>query len=435
MQRKVRFGRGRRRGHSVTALVLAIVVPLVVAESGTSAAAAGGANGYSVKIVNDFLLQPYANVGSSVAIANDIVVVGADQQDACHRTTCATEVGNATVFNASSGLPIGYLRAPFAGYGVFGESASVGDGEIVIGTDGETADGISAAGGAYVYNATTFARLATLISPSPADGDVFGFASTIGDGLIVVGAAGATVGSAIGEGQAYVYNATSFKHVATLSLPSSTGIEGALFGESVAIGGGEIVVGAPGERPYGNAYVFGAKSDQFLANLSDPLGVVDTYGEFGFSVAAEKGLIAVGAPGDQSSCQSVSCPTDGGQVYLFSSKSFDFERNLSSPNAMNEGYFGWSIATAPGIVVVGAEDEDTPSGAANGGDVYVFASSTGTLIAALKVPDGATGGNYDSEGFGWSVSANKNWIAVGAVGGVYRGVACGAAYVYEGKSI
>jgi hypothetical protein len=425
-----------RRPTSV--LLICIIGGLLLVASAGSAAAASGKTAYTAKLLDDQSLQPYANIGSSVAVGNGIVVVGSDLEDVCHTQGCGTDVGGALVLNATTGAPIGSLTAPFTGYGVFGVSASIGEGDIVIGAPGETARGVSAAGAVYVYNATTLVRLAELVSPSPVYSEAFGFSSVIGDGLIVVGAPSEMIGGAVAVGQVFVYNATTFKHVVTLSLPTNVSIQDAEFGNSVAVGKGEIIVGAPGLGPYGNVYVFGSRSHKLLANLTDPLGSAGTDGAFGFSVATGNGLIGVGAPNDDSFCLPGRCDypqnfTNGGQVYLFDSKNFSFVRNISSPFADGGGWFGWSIAMAPGTIVVGAPEEDTPSGAAYGGDVYVFSSSNGSLISPLKMPNGAIGGNYDDEGFGASVAAYKNWLAVGAPGGYYRGVGCGLAYDFRAK--
>src|SRR2546421_695878 len=77
------------------------------------------------------------------------------------------------------------------------------------------------------------------------------------------------------------------------------------FGQSVAISGTTVVVGAPGETANeailaGNAYVFDAASGS-LVTFTDPN--VEARGFFGTSVAISGTTVVVGAPGETASQQ------------------------------------------------------------------------------------------------------------------------------------
>ena len=88
----------------------------------------------------------------------------------------------------------------------------------------------------------------------------FGLSVSIGDGFIVAGAPyEGAVGPLAGPGNSFVFNARTGSLLSTLANPDAQ--RAGLFGESVSVGGGMIVVGAPhilvsGYAAAGEAIVF-----------------------------------------------------------------------------------------------------------------------------------------------------------------------------------
>jgi len=153
----------------------------------------------------------------------------------------------------------------------------------------------------------------------------------------------------------------------TLVSPNSQA--GGSFGSSVASSGGVVVVGADDETVSGNgdagrAYVFNAFTGALTKTLVSPNS--QTLGSFGYSVAVSGGVVVVGAWDE-----TVSGNGAAGRAYVFNAFTGTLTKTLVSPNSQLAGYFGSSVASSGGFVVVGAPDE-TVSGNPGAGRAYVF---------------------------------------------------------------
>ena len=203
--------------------------------------------------------------GESVAISGTRVVVGARLDD-----TGATDAGSAYVYDLSSGtptVPVATLNNPGPAAGdYFGFSVSISGTRVVVGAFRDDT-GATDAGSAYVYDlssGTPTVPVATLNNPGPAAGDDFGESVSISGTRVVVGAFRDDTG-AFDAGSAYVYDLSSGTPtvpVATLNNPGPAVSDG--FGESVAISGTRVVVGAnrddTGAADAGSAYVYDLSS-------------------------------------------------------------------------------------------------------------------------------------------------------------------------------
>jgi len=130
----------------------------------------------------------------------------------------------------------------------FGTSVAVSENVAVVGAylnDGGATD----AGTAYVFNATNGALTATLDNPAPAGADFFGDSVAVSGNLVVVGARNDHPGEIEGQGTAYVFDARTGALLATLDNPAPSAND--QFGTSVAVSGNAVVVGAPSEDPGG----------------------------------------------------------------------------------------------------------------------------------------------------------------------------------------
>src|SRR3989442_1127875 len=93
---------------------------------------------------------------------------------------------------------------------------------------------------------------------------------------------------------------------------------------------------------------------------------VEAGGQFGFSVASANGLLIVGAAGE-----SVNGLFSAGRTYFFNATKGSFAFALVSPNVQSFGRFGFSVASVNGRVIIGADGE-TVSGLVGAGRVYIF---------------------------------------------------------------
>jgi hypothetical protein len=260
----------------------------------------------------------------------------------------------------------------------FGISVAIDGATIVVGVERDD-DGGSESGSAYVLRTTdggaTYDQVAKLTADDAAYGDRFGRSVAIDGGTIVVGAYMKDTYT----GAAYVFRTTdggaTYGQVAKLTAADAAG--GDYFGTSVAIDGNTVVVGASEYYGSGSAYVFrttdGGATYAQVAKLTASDAAADD--DFGNSVAIDGDTIVVGASSDddggsQSGSAYVFRTTDGGATY-------DEIAKLTASDASYNDEFGWSVAIAGGTIVVGAYMKDSDAGDMYSGSAYVFRTSDG----------------------------------------------------------
>jgi hypothetical protein len=145
------------------------------------------------------------------------------------------------------------------------------------------------------------------------------------------------------------------------------------FGDSVAISGTTIVVGAPRHLHWaGRAYVFARVAGGWRQSAelmgSDTLAGDD----FGSSVAMSGGIIVVGAPGHARSA---------GRVYVFtrSARGWRQSAELTGSGIAAGDNFGSTVAASDGTIVVG--DRANRSG----GRAYAFSRTSGSWSQSAEI--------------------------------------------------
>ncbi len=172
-------------------------------------------------------------------------------------------------------------------------------------------------------------------------------------------------------------------------LTASPTVAGDVFGDSVAIHGNTVIVGASelySNSGIGAAYLFDVTTGQQLHKFTASDGAVNDH--FG-SVAINGRVALVGAnrsfPGSQ-------LP---GAVYVFDVNTGQELFKLAASDATNRDLFGGSIAVSGDIAVIGAEYKTNGIGAA-----YIFDLTTGKELHKLNPPEsgGAFGASVDIHG-------------------------------------
>jgi hypothetical protein len=143
----------------------------------------------------------------------------------------------------------------------FGFSTAITPGTIVVGA----VNALGGKGAAYVFvrpssGWTTMTQTAELRAPNATSGDSFGQSAAISGNTVVIGAPSANVNSHQLQGAAYLFikPATGWANTANAhELVSSDGQTNDAFGLSVGISGSTIVAGAIRGVTPGAAYVFG----------------------------------------------------------------------------------------------------------------------------------------------------------------------------------
>jgi hypothetical protein len=246
-------------------------------------------------------------------------------------------------------------------------------------------------------------ELAELSAPGLDPADSFGNAMVITDQALAVSATG-DGDAAMNAGAVYFFNTQSYAFERKVVPP--TGEPTQRFGSSLASFDNAVYVGAPfawdgDEVARGKVYQYGSNGIGPVAAY-EPQPITPTPNEdlFGWSIAAESGYVAIGAPGDDRN------GNFAGVVYIYPGAS---QLVLAQPDDAAEwDRFGWAVAVDGEILVVGA-----PSDAFNGpsaGAVYLFEADTGDQILKIPSPYGAPA----SSDFGRFVDIRGNRIIVGA---------------------
>lgn len=253
----------------------------------------------------------------------------------------------------------------------------------------------------------------------PSDGaaaDLFGYAIAIDNGIIAVGAQ-QDDDNGSSSGSAYLFDASTGAQVAKL-LPKD-GAAYDWFGWSVAIDNGVVAVGAllddDNGAGSGSAYLFDTTGAQFVKLLPSDGAAGD---QFGISISIDNGVAAVGAHLDQG------MGFQSGSAYLFNASTGAQIAKLLPGDGGAGDAFGRSIAINNGIVAVGAYLDDDNGN--NSGSAYLFDASTGTQIAKLLPSDGAA-----DDQFGFSIAIDNGVVGVGTFQDDDNGTNSGAAQVYD----
>jgi hypothetical protein len=318
--------------------------------------------------------------------------------------------GAAYVYRATTGALIATLINPSPTYDGFGglTAMSLSGNTVVVGAhyfdDPEAVD----VGRAYVFDAPTGALITTLVNPSPASFDRFGWRVSISGNSIVVG----TDARATGSGRAYVFNATTGALIATLASPSPA--NGDLFGSSVSISGNTAVVGAYGDDAEatnsGRAYVFNATTGNLIATLANPAPADSD--SFGYAVSISGNTAVVGAlNADLGGFQ------DCGAAYVYDATTGALIATLHNPAPASDDGLGAWVAVSGNTAVIGLYGLYVSDAA------YVFDATTGALIATLVNPSPKPGDYFGR------VSVSGTTVVVGA--NQLNNDDQGAAYVFS----
>ena len=210
------------------------------------------------------------NFGSSVAIANNKLYVGASGND-----DDGSNSGSVYIYNLDGSGESKITASDGAANALFGCSLATGHDKLVVGAEGGN-------GAVYVYDLDGSNEVKITASDG-ASGDQFGYGVAIGSNKIVVGALGDDDDGS-SSGSAYVFNLDGTGQVKITASDAAAGDE---FGSSVAVGGDKVYVGA---RYEDNAN--GTNAGAFYVYNLDGTGEVkiinpenDDYATFGYAMA------------------------------------------------------------------------------------------------------------------------------------------------------
>ena len=410
--------------------------------------------------------------GNSVAIVGDTVLIGAPREDSNatgvngdQTDNSATDSGAVYVFvrnGAGNWSQQAYLKASNSDGGdLFGDSVAIFGNTVVVGApieasnangiDGDESDNSATrAGAAYVFvrdGTGNWTQQAYLKASNSDGGDFFGNSVAITGDTVVIGAVGeASTATGVNgneadnmatfAGAAYVFvrdGSSTWSQQAYLKASNPETFD--TFGNSVAVAGDTVVVGAEREESIatgvdgdqsdnsanssGAAYVFTRDgSDNWSQQAYLKASNTDGGDLFGHSVAIAGDTVLIGARLEASNANGVNgdesdnSASQAGAAYVFvrdGTAAWTQQAYLKASNSDAGDVFGSSVALAGDTVVIGARAEDSNASGVAGdqidnsandaGAAYVFVrdgTGTWTQQAYLKASNTDAGDEFGS---------------------------------------
>ncbi len=417
--------------------------------------------------------------GRMVAVDGDTAVVGAWAEDSNatgvggnEADNSAADAGAVYVFvrSGTTWSQQAYLKASNTDAGdAFGWSVDVSGDTVVVGAhlEDSSATGVGGnqsdnsatdSGAAYVFtrSGTTWSQQAYLKASNTQTDDEFGYAVSVSNDTVVVGARGED-SSATGingsqgngasfAGAAYVFTRSGTTWSQQAYVKASNTDPGDIFGTAISIDGDTMAIGAQQEKSSatgvggdesdnsaplaGATYVFTRSGTTWSQQAYVKASNTDANDKFGFSVGLDDDTLVVGAIFEESSATGVGGNESdnsfiaAGAAYVFtrSGTTWSQQAYLKASNTDIGDRFGLSAAVDGDTVVVsantedggatgvGGEDNDNTSG--DSGAVYAFVRLGTTWAQQAYVKASNTG---QGDWFGYSVSMSGDTLLVGAI--------------------
>ena len=362
-------------------------------------------------IVRPNPVAEFETFGRAVAISGNVAIVGADNDGG--------PPGRAYIFttDATGGTQQAMLTpSQSAGFDGFGRAVAIDGNYAVVGAPGQYE--------AYVFawNGSSWNEQARLTASDPSTRVGFGEAVGISGNYAIIGAGMA----------AYIFRRTGSTWAEEAKLtPPPANISGG-FGRAVALQGDCAIVGAlwgvDSVVAQGAAYIFrlNGSSWDLEATLAPPDPIARDH--FGESVAIDGDYIVVGAPGVTSSNRS-----DVGGAYVFQriGASWQFQGKLEPSNTHSVNNFGQAVAISGDYVVVGDPAQHLPAPGTGAAYIYRRSGTNWNLLPPRIVPSDAGTDFLDWHAyFGHTVAVSDAGVLVGAPNNTDTLRKQGAAYFY-----
>ncbi|MCA0235333.1 MAG: HYR domain-containing protein [Bacteroidetes bacterium] len=309
----------------------------------------------------------------------------------------------------------------------YGNSVDVDGSRAIIGAPYDDNGKGTNSGAAYILEKDVFGnwtQVAKLVVPDGDADDLFGQSVAIDGGLVIVGA-----NKYAGKGAAFIFSGSGATWTLTKKLLASDGAANDDYGISVDITGTHAIVGADLDDvetkvDQGSVYIYSAATSWGgeVKRIASDGGTNDN---FGISVALDGNNAVVGSRYDDDF--GVNC----GAAYIFSkdqggTNNWGQATKLTASDASAGDYFGSSVAISGNQVIVGSYLDDY-SMINNAGSAYIFQGSGASWPEVAKlVPSDAA----PSDQFGSSVSIEAGIALIGSQFDDDMGTNSGSAYVF-----
>ncbi|HVT56835.1 MAG TPA: hypothetical protein VHR45_00405 [Thermoanaerobaculia bacterium] len=226
---------------------------------------------------------PFAAFGFAVAVDGGTLLAGAPFAGG---SISSGGAGAAYIFQRSAGgswaQQAKLIAAPAAKGDELGAAVAVAGGFAVVGARRGAVNGLPAAGAAYAFDGSSGSWKMTerLVAGDPAAGALFGVSAAMSGAHLLLGArADGEAGSAAGAAYLFARDPSSGRWLPVEKRTPAAPAAGALFGQSIALSGNDIVVGGPrdgagGVAGAGSVAVCGLPAVNLAISLSDGVDAV-----------------------------------------------------------------------------------------------------------------------------------------------------------------
>lgn len=427
-------------------------------------------------------------LGYSIALDGDTLVVGARNEDGSGtgvnpaHNNLGSNAGAAYVFvrSGTTWTQQAYLKASNTGANDwFGYSVALAGNTLAVGApfedgsatgvNGADDDGTLAAGAVYVFtrSGTIWSQQAYIKASNTGADDQFGRSVALSGETLVVGAPEED-GSGIGvnptsnnltpnSGAVYIFTRSGTTWSQQAYLKASNPDVSDLFGESVALDGDTLAVGAKEEDSILTGVTAGSPSSGVTGNGAGESGAVYIFTRsgtvwsqqayvkasnaeandlFGISVAVSDNTVAIGARSEDSNATGINgadnnSASASGATYVFTRTGTTWSQQayIKASNTQTGDNFGATIDVDSDILIVGTgfdlggpfPSEDSGATGVNGNDsdnsivdsgaAYIFRRVGSTWSQQAYVKASNTGSD---DLFGIAVAVSGDTIAVGA---------------------
>jgi hypothetical protein len=350
--------------------------------------------------------------GSSVAIEGDTLVVGACLDDI--GTSTESNQGSVYIFtrNGTVWTEQQKLIASDASLNDwFGYSIAISNNTVVVGAYNDSIGTIfNNQGSAYIFvrSNSLWTERAKLIAKDGSINDHFGNSVAIEGETVIVGAFEAKNGTGFTHGAVYIYLRNNTSWIQSQKLTAVDAYEAGYenFGKSVAISGGTIAIGAWGDNSQqGSAYIFVRNSGTWEKQQKLVASDGDRYDYFGGSVDIDGDTLIVGAPWDN-----IGLYDRSGSAYVYKRQGTIWSEQAKFPPPENgiDTHFGEAVAISGGTMIISAPGNNAGLGAA-----YIFNDITN--VPDLQAASDSGTSNSDNVTSSRTLIFNINDITIGAL--------------------
>jgi hypothetical protein len=412
----------------------------------------GGADNWGqIKKIQASDPKPSDLFGASVAVNGDTILVGAPHKDSgTNRSLGAVYVFQRLYVPRLWSQVAKVLPVDQTGVSRFGWSVAVSGDVGLVGSLSRVGDHVEQG---TVYLLYRHAHIPYSWEPTQritlaegADGDQFGWAVAMSDGVAAVGARYQDTDSVSNEGAVHLFTYSakgiSDSPLVTLTPPGVVGWDDAPttwkgMGTSIALSGDQVLVSVPADdvgTNYGQGSVRLFSCDRDSENRWAQSGLLlqhpaEPYQQFGSGLAATETIAVVGAPGaDESTGAAWIFERPPGGAWIETAK-------LTASDGTNNDQFGVAVAVSGQVVAVGARYTWFRPLEYVHGAVYLFGrepdGSGGWVQLQKLTADGATGDDQ----FATVLAMAGSLVAVGApytdIGAEWSGE--GAVYLFNAE--